>query len=144
MRELILAKSAGFCFGVSRSVKMAGELLESGPAASFGPLIHNDEVVAELEARGLRVIDSPEEARPGERVLIRSHGISLAEEEALRRSGAEISDATCPNVARIHRIVAEAGAAGRQVVVLGRAEHPEVRAICGRCEGALVVENAQE
>ena len=144
MRELILAKSAGFCFGVSRSVKMAGELLESGPAASFGPLIHNDEVVAGLEARGLRVIDSPEEARPGERVLIRSHGISLAEEEALRRSGAEISDATCPNVARIHRIVAEAGAAGRQVVVLGRAAHPEVRAICGRCEGALVVENAQE
>ena len=144
MRELILAKSAGFCFGVSRSVKMAGELLESGPAASFGPLIHNDEVVAGLEARGLRVINSPEEARPGERVLIRSHGISLAEEEALRRSGAEISDATCPNVARIHRIVAEAGAAGRQVVVLGRAAHPEVRAICGRCEGALVVENAQE
>ena len=144
MKELIVAKSAGFCFGVSRSVKMAEELLKSGPCASYGPLIHNDAVVSRLEEQGLRVINSPDEAQPGERVLIRSHGVSSAEEDALRARGAEITDATCPNVARIHKLVAKASAAGRQVMVIGSAGHPEVRAICGRCSGAVVVANAQE
>lgn len=144
MKRIVVAKSAGFCFGVSRSVKMAEELLERGPCKSFGPLIHNDNVVERLAQRGLSVISSPEEARPGERVIIRSHGVSAAEEDALRAAGAEITDATCPNVARIHRLVAAASQAGRHVLVIGKADHPEVRAICGRCEGADVVGNAQE
>ena len=144
MKEVLVARSAGFCFGVSRSVKMAGQMLESGPCLSYGPLIHNADVVNSLAGRGLKVINSAEEINPGDRVLIRSHGVSLAEEEALQARGAQITDATCPNVARIHRLVAAASAAGRQVLVLGAAEHPEVRAICGRCEGAKVVANAQE
>ena len=144
MSKVKVARSAGFCFGVSRSVKMAEEMLESGPCLSYGPLIHNDDVVSSLAERGLSVINSPADVRPGDRVLIRSHGISLAEEEALRRAGAEITDATCPNVAHIHRLAASASAAGRQVLVIGAAGHPEVRAICGRCEGAKVVANAQE
>ena len=144
MSEIIVAKSAGFCFGVSRSVRMAEAMLESGPALSYGPLIHNADVVTRLASRGLRVIASPDEAGPGDRVLIRSHGVSLAEEEALRSRGAEIADATCPNVARIHRLVREASAAGRGVLVIGRADHPEVRAICGRCDGARVAADAQE
>lgn len=74
MTRITLAKSAGFCFGVSRSVDMAEKLLESGPCKCLGPLIHNEEVVASLAARGLEVISSPEEAGPGDRVLIRSHG----------------------------------------------------------------------
>ena len=144
MSRVIVAESAGFCFGVSRSVKMAERLLESGPCLSLGPLIHNGDVVNALAARGLRVIDSPEEVRPGDRVLIRSHGVSLACEQALRDAGAEVTDATCPNVARIHRLVAAASEAGRRVIVIGRADHPEVRAICGRCSEAEVVGNAQE
>lgn len=144
MRRVIVAESAGFCFGVSRSVKIADELLEAGPCLSYGPLIHNDDVVSRLSERGLKVVNGPSEVKPGERVLIRSHGISLAEEDALRAAGAEITDATCPNVARIHRLVADASSRGRHVLVIGKADHPEVQAICGRCSGAQVVGNAQE
>ena len=131
MTRITLAKSAGFCFGVSRSVVRAEKRLESGPCKGLGPLIHNEEVGASLAARGLEVISSPEEAGPGDRVLIRSHGVSRAVEDALRAAGAEITDATCPNVARIHRLMAEAPASGRQVIAVGAADQPEVPAICG-------------
>ncbi len=144
MSRVILAKSAGFCFGVSRSVKMAEELLKSGPCKSLGPLIHNEDVVSDLARRGLEVISDPSEVRPGDRVMIRSHGVSKAVEDALRAAGAEITDATCPNVSRIHRLVAEASANGRQVIVIGTAGHPEVQAICGRCTDPVVVGNAAE
>ena len=144
MSRVILAKSAGFCFGVSRSVKMAEELLKSGPCKSLGPLIHNEDVVSDLARRGLEVISDPSEVRPGDRVMIRSHGVSQAVEDALRAAGAEITDATCPNVSRIHRLVAEASANGRQVIVIGTAGHPEVQAICGRCTEPVVVGNAAE
>lgn len=144
MSRVILAKSAGFCFGVSRSVKMAEELLKSGPCKSLGPLIHNEDVVSDLARRGLEVISDPSEVRPGDRVMIRSHGVSKAVEDALRATGAEITDATCPNVSRIHRLVAEASANGRQVIVIGTAGHPEVQAICGRCTEPVVVGNAAE
>lgn len=144
MSRVILAKSAGFCFGVSRSVKMAEELLKSGPCKSLGPLIHNEDVVSDLARRGLEVISDPSEVRPGDRVMIRSHGVSQAVEDALRAAGAEITDATCPNVSRIHRLVAEASANGRQVIVIGTAGHPEVQAICGRCTDPVVVGNAAE
>lgn len=144
MSRVILAKSAGFCFGVSRSVKMAEELLKSGPCKSLGPLIHNEDVVSDLARRGLEVISDPSEVRPGDRVMIRSHGVSKAVEDALCAAGAEITDATCPNVSRIHRLVAEASANGRQVIVIGTAGHPEVQAICGRCTEPVVVGNAAE
>ena len=144
MSRVILAKSAGFCFGVSRSVKMAEELLESGPCKSLGPLIHNEDVVSDLARRGLEVVSDPSEVRPGDRVMIRSHGVSKAVEDALRDAGAVITDATCPNVSRIHRLVAEASANGRQVIVIGTAGHPEVQAICGRCKDPVVVGNAEE
>ena len=113
MKRVILAKSAGFCFGVSRSVKMAEELLQSGPCKCLGPLIHNRDVVDRLESMGMSVIDSCAGARSGDRVLIRSHGAPMAELEELRRRGAEVVDATCPFVARIHKIVVNASAAGR-------------------------------
>ena len=144
MKKVVVAKSAGFCFGVSRSVRMAEEMLEAGPCLSFGPLIHNYDVVERLAERGLKVISSPEEVKPGERVLIRSHGISSEYEQALLEHGAVITDATCPNVARIHRLAAAASDKGRHVLVIGKADHPEVVAICGRCKGADVVANSQE
>ena len=139
-----VAKSAGFCFGVSRSVELAEKLLKDGPCKSLGPLIHNDDVVGKLAEMGLSVVESPEQVGPGDRVLIRSHGVSKAVEDALRAAGAEVNDATCPNVSRIHRIVSEASARGRQVLVIGTRDHPEVRAICGRCESPVVVADAEE
>ena len=139
-----MAKSAGFCFGVSRSVKIAEEQLEKGGCKCLGPLIHNEDVVARLEGMGLAVISSPDEANAGERVIIRSHGASRAVIEGLRSGGVEVVDATCPFVARIHKIVSAASETGRRVVVIGTAGHAEVEAICGWCSGAVVVSDAQE
>ena len=133
MSRVILAKSAGFCFGVSRSVELAEGQLALGPCKCLGPLIHNQDVVDRLAARGMAVISSPEEAAAGERVLIRSHGAPKAVVDELERRGAQVVDATCPFVARIHKIVSAASANGRQVLVIGTAGHAEVEAICGWC-----------
>ena len=145
MKKLIVAKSAGFCFGVSRSVKMAEELLQGGErCSSLGELIHNADVVNELASRGLRLIESPAEARPGEKVLIRAHGIARSVQQELERSGAEIVDATCPKVKYIHNIVSEAAAEGRFVIIIGMRRHPEVEGICGWCGEHEVFETAAE
>ena len=145
MKELILAKSAGFCFGVNRSVDMAEKLLgEKGNCCSFGQLIHNEDVVKELEERGLRVIHSPEEANPGDHVLIRAHGVSRRLVEQLEARGAVVTDATCPKVKHIHGIVSRADEEGRFVIIIGMRRHPEVEAICGWCSRYQVLENAGE
>ena len=145
MKEIRVAKSAGFCFGVSRSVEMAEKLLaEQGSACSLGPIIHNEDVVEELERRGLRVIRDYDELRPGEHVMIRAHGAAPAVYEELERRGAVITDATCPKVKMIHRIVGEAAAEGRFVIVIGMRKHPEVEAICGWCGDHVVLENPAE
>ena len=145
MKKLIVAKSAGFCFGVSRSVKMAEELLSSGEkCSSLGELIHNADVVNELASRGLRLIESPSEAHAGEKVLIRAHGIARSVQQELERSGAEIVDATCPKVKHIHNIVSEATAEGRFVIIIGMRRHPEVEGICGWCGEHMVFETAAE
>ena len=145
MRELRLARTAGFCFGVSRSVKLAEGLLENvGHAASLGPLIHNEDMVRSLEARGLRLLSSPEEAEAGEQVLLRAHGVSRAICEALEARGAVVTDATCPKVKDIHRIVAAAAEEGRFVLIIGTRQHPEVEAICGWSGGHQVLQNGVE
>ena len=145
MKKLIVAKSAGFCFGVSRSVKMAEELLSSGEkCSSLGELIHNADVVNELASRGLRLIESPSEAHAGEKVLIRAHGIARSVQQELERSGAEIVDATCPKVKHIHNIVSDATAEGRFVIIIGMRRHPEVEGICGWCGEHMVFETAAE
>ena len=145
MRELRVAKSAGFCFGVSRSVKMAEEMLAAeANCYSLGELIHNDDVVQHLRSEGLTVADGPEQIPQGASVIIRSHGVSRAEFEAVQRTGATVYDATCPKVKRIHEIVAEASAEGRQPVIIGASDHPEVRAICGWCTSPIVVNDASQ
>ena len=145
MRELRVAESAGFCFGVQRSVEMAEKLLnEHGACASLGELIHNEDVVRSLEARGMRVIADPAEAKAGEQVLIRAHGVSPERIEALEAQGAVVTDATCPKVKAIHKIVSRASGEGRNVLIIGMKQHPEVEAICGWCGEHLVVENAAE
>jgi len=145
MRELRVAESAGFCFGVQRSVEMAEKLLqEHGACASLGELIHNEDVVRSLEEKGMRVIADPAEAKAGEQVLIRAHGVSPARIEALKAAGAIVTDATCPKVKAIHKIVSRASSEGRNVLIIGMKQHPEVEAICGWCGEHLVVENASE
>ena len=143
MKSVTVAKSAGFCFGVNRSVEMAEKLLgEGGECRCLGQLIHNDDVVSKLEKRGLKVIESPSELPEGERVLIRSHGVSRAVYKELQDRGAVIYDATCPKVTRIHKIVEKATADGRFVIIVGMAHHPEVEAIEGWCGDHVTVENA--
>ena len=145
MREIILAESAGFCFGVRRSVEMAEKLIgEQGSCSSLGQLIHNEDVVNRLKDMGLRVINSPEEAEAGEHVLIRAHGVAREVYEQLAQRGAVVTDASCPKVKAIHTIVSRAGANGRFVIIIGMREHPEVEAICGWCGEHEVFENADE
>lgn len=145
MKEIRLAESAGFCFGVSRSVDMAEKLIsEKGACASYGQLIHNEDVVARLAARGLRVVNQPQELKPGETVLIRAHGVAEEIYTQLESAGGEIVDATCPKVKAIHTIVSRAAAEGRFVIIIGMPKHPEVEGICGWCGAHKVFENSQE
>lgn len=145
MQEVILAKSAGFCFGVRRAVEMAQALAESGkPYVMLGPVIHNQEVIRDLEARGVGCVDSLEALPPGCGVIIRSHGEGQAVHQRLREMGREVADATCVKVTKIHRIVEEASRRGRQVIIIGEAEHPEVKAIAGWCQGARVFRTVEE
>lgn len=144
MRNTITAKSAGFCFGVSRSVSMAEKLLEEGRAYSLGSLIHNDDVVSYLGAKGLEVINSPAELPEGGRVIIRSHGVSSDVYRELDEKKAVICDATCPKVKKIHELASEASDAGRFVIIIGMHGHPEVEAVGGWCEEHAICENASE
>ena len=145
MRELRVAESAGFCFGVRRSVEMAEKLIESeGSCASLGQLIHNEDVVRALENKGMRVVERPEDLREGEAVLIRAHGVAPEVYERLEKVGARVSDATCPKVKAIHTIVRRASEEGRFVLIIGMRKHPEVEAIRGWCRDCQVVENAAE
>ena len=140
--KYILARSAGFCFGVERSIRMAEEALASGACRCLGELIHNRDAVTALEKKGLSVIEKVSELPEGERVIIRAHGVSRAVYTELKNRRAGVIDATCPLVERIHKIVREESEKGRQIVVIGDAEHPEIRGICGWCTGAVVLSDA--
>ena len=145
MREVILAKSAGFCFGVRRAVELAQKVAASGqPYVMLGPVIHNDHVIAELERKGVRCVASLEEVPPGCGVIIRSHGEGKAVYDRLAALGCPVADATCVKVAKIHQIVADASQRGRQVIIIGDPAHPEVQAIAGWCIGAKIFRNVAE
>ena len=144
MRDYTVAKSAGFCFGVSRSVELAQKMLEEGAAYSLGQIIHNDDVVSYLARRGLSVINSPEELPAGTRVIVRSHGVSRAVYEELCSRTDKVTDATCPKVKRIHELVSQATADGCFVVIIGMHGHPEVEAVKGWCSDCVICENADE
>ena len=145
MREVILAKSAGFCFGVRRAVELAQKIAETGqPYVMLGPVIHNDNVIEELAARGVGCVDSLDQVPAGCGVIIRSHGEGKAVYDKLEEMGCPIADATCVNVSKIHQIVKDASDRGRQVVIIGAPEHPEVKAIAGWCQGAKVFRNEAE
>ena len=134
-----VAKSAGFCFGVSRAVELVEQAAQAGKkVATLGPIIHNRHVVDKFEKMGVRVIDTPEEALPGETVIIRSHGVSRGVYERLERQNVEIIDATCPFVKRIHTIVSRAEEEGRLPIIIGTPTHPEVEGIAGWCTDCRV------
>ena len=141
--KVILAKSAGFCYGVERAVERAEQTARSRGGAMLGSLIHNDNVIAELSALGMRQISAPDEVRAGEPVLIRSHGERREVLEALAARGAEIVDATCPNVRRTQQLVEQAEREGTQAVIIGEARHPEVIAIASRCRGAVTCDTPE-
>ncbi len=140
-----LAKSAGFCPGVRRAVEMVERAARSGArTVTLGPIIHNRHAVARFAAMGVRSVEGLEEIEPGSTVILRSHGVARAVQEALEARGLSVVDATCPFVKRIHRIVADAEARGRRAVIIGTRSHPEVAGIAGWCERPAVFESAAE
>ena len=141
-----LAKTAGFCFGVNNAVDRVRQLLDAGETVcTLGPIIHNPQVVEELAARGVRIVDDPTDTPPGAVLVIRSHGVPQSVQDTIAANGIRCCDATCPFVAKIHRIVAEHSAAGHTVLIAGNANHPEVMGIRGHCTGAsFVFSNEQE
>jgi len=130
-----VAKTAGFCFGVKRAVEKVYEQIgkTDKPIYTYGPIIHNEEVVKDLQEKGVSVIDTMEElaALRDAVVVIRSHGVGKEVYDLLEGHGVELVDATCPYVKKIHKIVFEQSSAGNQVVIVGNEAHPEVQGIKG-------------
>ena len=148
--QVTLAKSAGFCFGVKRAVNMVYEEVDktNEPIYTYGPIIHNDEVVKDFESKGVKLVRELKELAelPKGRIIVRSHGISRAEYEEMEGYGFTVVDATCPFVRKIHRLVDEHSAAGEYVVIIGNPKHPEVCGIRGwvNGEGVSIIESVEE
>ena len=152
MREIKVAKTAGFCFGVKRAVNLVyDQAAGKKKVYTYGPIIHNEEVIREMKNQGVTVIDSLEDLDRYERgtMIIRSHGISRAEHETIENAGFRIVDATCPVVLRlqrkIHKCYLETRSKGTQLVIYGKKGHAEVNGLVGQTEGtAIVVEKPED
>lgn len=145
MAKIVVAKSAGFCFGVDRAVKIVYDELKKHKTATLGPIIHNKSVVEDLKSKGVRVVNSVDELNPNECVIIRSHGVGADIYKKLEERGISYVDATCPFVAKIHSIVKEKCAQGFEILIAGDKNHPEVEGIVGHCQqSAHVFKNDEE
>ncbi|MBR5943353.1 MAG: 4-hydroxy-3-methylbut-2-enyl diphosphate reductase [Lachnospiraceae bacterium] len=146
--EVKLAKSLGYCFGVERAVDKVYSLLDEGKKLyTYGPIIHNESVVADLEEKGVGIIESIDDINKLTEgcVVIRAHGVPKAVYDAIVAKGLEVIDATCPFVKRIHNTVSKESEAGSDIVIVGNAGHPEVLGIVGWCrDGATVIETEEE
>ena len=144
--RLTLAKTAGFCFGVNRAVDLVYSMLDEGKTVcTLGPLIHNPQVIEDLEKRGTRIIDDPKQAKAGETLVVRAHGVTAAVEAEIENMGIDFCNATCPFVKKIHRIVSEKPGENSVVLIAGDSSHPEVQGIVGHCKTeAIVFSNAEE
>ncbi|MCD7744169.1 MAG: 4-hydroxy-3-methylbut-2-enyl diphosphate reductase [Lachnospiraceae bacterium] len=146
--DVLIAKTAGFCFGVRRAVDQVYRQIEEGvkPIYTYGPIIHNEEVVKELEEKGVRVISSEEELSQIKKgtVVIRSHGVPRRIYSLIEENGLHMVDATCPFVKKIHRIVEERSQAGQEIVIIGNDGHPEVEGIKGLSSGPVTVISSEE
>ncbi len=147
MSNVMLAESAGFCFGVKRAIEMAYAEIEENngePLYSYGPLIHNKEVTNDLDKKGLHIIESLDGIDKGT-VVIRSHGVGKFLYDALEEKGMKIVDGTCPFVKKIHNIVNEAWNDGKSIIIAGDGRHPEVMGINGWCgNSAVILESPEE
>ena len=145
MATIRVAREAGACYGVERALQMVEAAAAEGGEAvhTLGPLIHNPRVVADLAARGVTVVSSPEEAA-GDALLLRTHGVTPDEEARARALCSRVLDATCPFVKKVHQAAGRLSAEGYQVVVVGEAGHPEVEATLPHAPGAVVVGSAEE
>ena len=148
--EVRLANSAGFCFGVKKAMEKVYEQIEKADGTkiyTYGPIIHNEEVVKELAAKGVEVIESLKELDEKEKgvLIIRSHGVAKEISDRMEKAGFTIVDATCPFVKRIHNIVQKESAQGKQIVIVGNSGHPEVEGIKGWCaKEAVIIETIEE
>lgn len=146
--EITVARNSGFCFGVQRAVDSVYEQLDKGGRIyTYGPIIHNEQVVSELEERGVRVIRSVDELKDLKEgtVIIRSHGVTREISRILKAQGLDIIDATCPFVKKIHSIVEKESNNGKFIIVIGNPVHPEVEGIVSRVNGDYtVIENEDE
>ena len=146
---VVLAKSAGFCFGVDRAVEAVYRVLEEEekkefaerlPIYTYGPIVHNERIVEELEKRGVQVLTSLSELKGLERgiVVIRAHGVGKEIYESMEKKGLKMVDSSCPFVRKIQKLVAEHTKNGESVIVMGDPEHPEVQGILGWGEGDVI------
>ena len=147
--QVELAKSAGFCFGVQRAVDTVYKQIEENSAEkiyTYGPIIHNEEVIKDMEKKGVEVILSEEELKQIKSgiVIIRSHGVPKRICDLLDENGVRYVDATCPFVKKIHRIVEEKSRDGYHIVIIGNREHPEVMGIEGWAQGPATIIQTEE
>lgn len=143
--RVLLAKTAGFCFGVDRAVKLTYQLLAEGrKVATLGPLIHNPQVVADLAEKGALTCEDLDDVPDGYEVVIRSHGVPARVYEKINTRGLAFHDATCPFVSKIHKLAEEAGKNGALLLVAGDAKHPEVQGIVGHTTGPVLVFAGEE
>ena len=143
--KVLLAKTAGFCFGVDRAVKLTYQLLAEGrKVATLGPLIHNPQVVADLAGKGALTCEDLDDVPDGYEVVIRSHGVPARVYEKINTRGLAFHDATCPFVSKIHKLAEEAGKNGALLLVAGDAKHPEVQGIVGHTTGPVLVFAGEE
>ncbi len=141
--EVLLARKAGFCFGVKRAIDLAHKAAQAGPASSYGPLIHNRQIVERLEQAGLQAVDDLRQCSG--KVVVRSHGVGPDIYSRIEELGLELVDATCPFVQKAQRLAQASGQQGRTVVIVGDRNHPEVQGILGWTnQRAIVVENPAE
>jgi (E)-4-hydroxy-3-methyl-but-2-enyl pyrophosphate reductase len=145
--EVLLADEYGFCFGVERAVEMVEEAVTEGarPIRSLGPLIHNAQEMERLGEKGVSTIDSPEEADGDTIAVIRAHGVTPQVQRDLEQRAAQVIDATCPFVTRVQHLAARAAEQGRDVVVAGNPDHPEMIGVVGYApNNTYVVRDASE
>ena len=143
-----VAETAGFCFGVQRAVDRVYELIgsDAAPIYTLGPIIHNEEVVSDLEKKGVAVICEKDlGSLKGGTVVIRSHGVGRRVYNTIKKYGLGYVDVTCPFVLKIHKIVERESSRGAHIVIIGDPGHPEVQGICGWCQGPYtVIKNAED
>ncbi len=146
MSSVVLGEKAGFCFGVDRAIKLIEKLLSDGKkVATLGPIIHNSQVIEDLENKGVKVVDSPEEVEAGTVLVLRTHGVTREVLKRVEESGCEFIDAACPFVKKIHKIVLDNSSENVVTLIAGDGNHPEVKAIKSCAKGeSFVIANAEE